>query len=533
MLSFVPGPEVTVTGGAESSGFDVAVAGDGSYIVAADVARGDVHRVTAFRYSAAGERIGEPIPLYSYVPPTTPFFRTAHIAASMDADGDAVIAYSVFDGTDSGVYVSRISRAGVVVGRTLRVAGVDEDFTPPSVSMDAAGGFFIAWRDAANYYGGFQARAYDASSAPRAPQFTLVGTPGIGFVTTVDIAARPDGTGAVFVAGVAHSGDFGPNNYTIEFARTSTSGMVGTRGVIDEPGADLHPSTVATSADGSFVLGYLRVDAANEAIRATYVRRFTANGVATGEPSPLGTSLPSGGNGTHSLSLDDAPGGGYVASLVQTTGSVDTIYTGRFDAAGARDIVPVATDTSSGQFADGRFVPRIGADARGSAVVGYVMRTSEEVRHRRLSGSVGDLRGSDLFVNGTDGNDHIIVERVRHNLFVNVNGLVERFAAAAVQFLSISAGGGDDDVVNASAIPSTIHGGDGADTLWGGTGSDRLRGFGGNDVLRGGDGNDVLLGDSGDDTLHGGDGTDTLTGGTGADTTLFGELIDGAVPGAA
>jgi len=149
-----------------------------------------------------------------------------------------------------------------------------------------------------------------------------------------------------------------------------------------------------------------------------------------------------------------------------------------------------------------------------------------DVHFRRLAVGFGRLVSTELFVDGTEGNDHIIVEQVRNNLFVNVNGVVERFNAADVQFLSISGLGGDDDIVNASAIPSTISGGDGADTLWGGTGPDVLRGFGGNDSLRGGDGDDVLLGDTGNDTLHGGDGFDTLTGGKGDDALLFGEVDD-------
>jgi Ca2+-binding RTX toxin-like protein len=133
--------------------------------------------------------------------------------------------------------------------------------------------------------------------------------------------------------------------------------------------------------------------------------------------------------------------------------------------------------------------------------------------------------GDELFVDGTDAADHIIVERVRDRVFVNINGSVQGFNASAVRFLSISGLGGDDDIINASAIPSTLSGGDGHDTLWGGTGADHLRGFGGNDSLRGGDGNDVVFGDTGNDTLHGGDGTDALTGGKGDDTLLFGEIV--------
>ena len=130
----------------------------------------------------------------------------------------------------------------------------------------------------------------------------------------------------------------------------------------------------------------------------------------------------------------------------------------------------------------------------------------------------------ELFVEGTNAADHIIVERTMTRVFLNINGSVQGFDAGDVLFLSISGHGGDDDIINASFIPSTIHGGDGNDTIWGGVGRDSLRGFGGNDSLRGGHGDDVLAGDDGDDTLHGGDGSDILTGGPGANMQLFGEI---------
>jgi Ca2+-binding RTX toxin-like protein len=149
---------------------------------------------------------------------------------------------------------------------------------------------------------------------------------------------------------------------------------------------------------------------------------------------------------------------------------------------------------------------------------------------RRLSTAFAELKGAELFVNSTNGDDHIIVERVHDDLFMNLNGIVQRLDANAVRSLSISGLGGDDDVVNATALPTTIDGGDGKDTIWGGIGPDSIRGQGGEDRLHGGDGNDLLFGDTANDTLHGGDGTDTLWGGTGADELLFGELLDGVLP---
>ena len=540
LLSLTPlGLEVTVAN-VDNSSIGVAVAGDGSYLVAADVVRGGVSRVTAFRYSAAGEQIGDPVPLYTYARVIAPNFHPARVAASMDADGDAVVAYNVFDGADSRVYVSRISRTGAV-GTTIVVSDALTAGYTPVVSMDDGGGFFVAWFDDAIARAAIVARAYDVSGVPRAAQFTLAETPSIGSLREFDIAARPDGSGAVFAAGKMFDSDAGVSLDVIDVGRTSASDIVGAVAQVRET-YDVSAPSVAVHADGSFVLGYDRVDrnrggtvppgTVPPVVLPPYVQRFTAEGVETGEPFELGGSLPDNGIGGRSVWLDAIPGGGgFVASFVQGTGDVGTAFAARFNAAGELDpsgYVPLVTHDVLGGSPDTRFQPKIGADARAGAVVAYATRSS--VRFRRLTTTGSRLEGGELYVTGADGNDHIIVERVREDLFVNINGAVERFNAAEVQFLSISGLGGDDDIINASAIPSTISGGDGADTIWGGTGADNLRGWGDNDSLRGGDGDDVLIGDTGNDTLHGGDGTDSLTGGFGADVGRQGELGDGGRP---
>jgi Ca2+-binding RTX toxin-like protein len=68
--------------------------------------------------------------------------------------------------------------------------------------------------------------------------------------------------------------------------------------------------------------------------------------------------------------------------------------------------------------------------------------------------------------------------------------------------IAISAGAGDDSVVNQASLPTTISGGDGADNL---TGS------GGPETIDGGPGNDRMTGGADVDDLHGGDGDDFIS----------------------
>jgi hypothetical protein len=95
--------------------------------------------------------------------------------------------------------------------------------------------------------------------------------------------------------------------------------------------------------------------------------------------------------------------------------------------------------------------------------------------------------------------------------------------AASIAGFEVNAGGGDDSVIVARAVPIPV-------TLRGGPGDDRLVGGSGADKLIGGPGNDVLVGRAGDDSLFGGPGNDRLVGGPGNDA-LHGEAGEDVLVG--
>ncbi len=80
---------------------------------------------------------------------------------------------------------------------------------------------------------------------------------------------------------------------------------------------------------------------------------------------------------------------------------------------------------------------------------------------------------------------------------------------------------GQDQVLIAGDLGSTLAGGWRNDVLVGGAGDDTLSGGAGSDMLLGGAGNDTLDGGWGADTLQGGAGNDTLIGGYHNDTYLY------------
>ena len=525
LLSVTPlGPEVTVPMPTELSRFDMAVAASGNFIVVGDpIEQPGSPDVVAFRYSATGEQTGEPLVLDNH---------GFNVSVAIDADGDAVVAYCKRSG---GLYVVRVSKDGDASAPQLIATGSIFD---TAVSMHDGGGYFVGWLD--NALGdAVRLRAFSAAGAPRGPIFEPEPCGGLDGYGGLELAAKPDGSGTVYT--VEH---FQEGFVHAAVGIVSSSGVAGN---VPSGPSIAGGSPVATDidvhADGSFVVGFLGFGEAppfeNGVGRETFAgfaQRFDATGTLIGTPIRLGESLPGGGVDQRitSVTLDTMPDGGFIAAFQQGSDAGVTTYARRYSAEGTSigGALVVDTDPPRGHV--------IGADANGRVVLAYLQGSFAEVPNsaaefgtvhiRWLAAAASQLVGAELLVTGTEGDDHIIVERVRQNLFVNVNGIVERFNAADVQFLSVSGLGGDDDIVNASAIPATVSGGDGADTLWGGVGPDELRGFGGNDVLRGGDGEDILFGGTGDDRLHGGNGTDTLNGGAGVDLPLFGEVGDNLPP---
>lgn len=120
-----------------------------------------------------------------------------------------------------------------------------------------------------------------------------------------------------------------------------------------------------------------------------------------------------------------------------------------------------------------------------------------------LGGSTGDGVADNVIINGTAGNDVVVVNGDANGTTVlGLSAVVNVFVADTIfDRLTVNLLAGDD-VLDASGLAAT------AIPLTGDGGDD-------NDVLTGGDGNDVLIGGLGDDVLIGGPGVDILDGGLG------------------
>jgi Ca2+-binding RTX toxin-like protein len=136
-------------------------------------------------------------------------------------------------------------------------------------------------------------------------------------------------------------------------------------------------------------------------------------------------------------------------------------------------------------------------------------RKFERLEDRRMMAADIDLDNGVLNIQGTDGNDLIVVfvdEDDPDKLNVRITNLTtgavlaqDEFDREDVDEIVANGLGGDDQIYTATDIRAKLFGGIGNDTLYGGAASDLLDGGANNDTLLGNRGNDDLIGGTGND----------------------------------
>ena len=104
----------------------------------------------------------------------------------MDSAGDFVIAYQGYDSNSHGVFAQRYNSSGAAQGSTFRVNTPQQDNQgAPSIAMDSAGDFVIAWQDGGTTQAaGVYAQRYNSSGVAQG---------GNTAISTVTGASRPLG----------------------------------------------------------------------------------------------------------------------------------------------------------------------------------------------------------------------------------------------------------------------------------------------------------------------------------------------------
>lgn len=290
---------------------------------------GSGYGVYAQRYSAAGAAAGSEFRVN-----TTTLNNQVYPTVAMDAAGDFTIAWASYkqDGSGYGIYAQRYNAAGVAQGGELHVSTTtagDQSF--PTIAMDAAGDFVIAWdsNQGGSTYG-IYAQRYDAAGIAQGGQFQ-VNTYTAGNTTFPTIGMDQAGD---FVIAWSSDGEDG-SGYGIYAQRYNAAGVAqgGEFHVSTTTAGDQIYPTVGMDAGGDFVVGW-ESDGQDGSGYGVYAQRYNAAGVAQGSEFLVNTTTK-GDQQQPSLAVD-AGGAFVIAWESPQDGSGNGVYAQAYNAAGAR-----------------------------------------------------------------------------------------------------------------------------------------------------------------------------------------------------
>jgi hypothetical protein len=263
----------------------VAMDAAGNFVV---VWRSD-YEISARLYDAAGQPRGGEFRVNTFTAGAQEYPSVA-----MDDDGDFVVAWQSEgqDGSQEGIYARRYDASGAAVGSEFGVNTTTAwSQELPSVAMDADGDFVVAWVSAMqdgtlDVY----VRRYEVSGAPKGGEFRVnesiageQGYPSVAMDRAGNFAVAwdslvPDQWSRVYVrrydaAGVAKSGEF----------RAGTS----------VTGHELRPS-VALGEHGELTVAWTWTSEFAAAPFRAYTRSFEPSGLAFGEPVQVNSNAGGG-----------------------------------------------------------------------------------------------------------------------------------------------------------------------------------------------------------------------------------------------
>lgn len=264
--AFVIGEQIAET--------SVAMDAVGAFVVTwqSDGQDGSGTGVYAQRYNAAGIAQGSEFRVNSY---TTGDQSVPSVA--MDSTGDFVITWQSNDqdGSGLGIYAQRYNAAGVAQGAEFRVntlTNFDQD--NPSVGMDAAGDFVVAWEsDFQNAFNlNVKAQRYNAAGIAQGSEFR------VDTLTQIDRRYPSVAMGAAGGFVVTWQGTLGDGIFAQRYDATGVA--QGSQIVVDVPNNQFF-SRAAMDAAGDFVVAWQTYQQ-DGSVTGIAARQYDANGNAQG-----------------------------------------------------------------------------------------------------------------------------------------------------------------------------------------------------------------------------------------------------------
>jgi subtilisin-like proprotein convertase family protein len=383
----------TTNGQAEPS---VAVDAAGAFVVAwsSIPPNASVYAVFAQPFSAAGQKQGAEISI------NTAASLDPRPSVAVDGAGDFVVAWSSADGSAYGIYAQRYNAAAVAQGNPFRVNTATYGYqTRPSVSADADGDFVIAWEDG-NQDGdsyGIYAQRFDAAGVAQEAGDLRVNTVTAGDQRDASVAVSGAGR---FVVAWTSSGQDGSSFgvYARGFAPPVPFHTAGSEFRVNTTtSGDQYLGGVGADAGGDFVVAYRSFSSDPGVLNDVFIQRYTATGTPIGTETRVNTHT--GGNQFPSAVAAGANGDFVVVWDTDQDGAGVEVYARRFNAAGVPqgDEFRVNTFTTGDQFAGA-----VAADADGDFVVTWssLRDPAGDVYAQRFS-AAGLPQGGEFRVNTT------------------------------------------------------------------------------------------------------------------------------------
>ncbi len=317
----------------------VAMDADGDFVIAwqsRDQPDAGYWGVYAQRYSATGVPKGIEFRVNSN---TTNSQSSPSIA--MDADGDFVVTWMSLgqDGSEYGVYAQRYNAAGLGQGSEFRVnTTTTGEQLDPTVAMDADGDFVITWiskdQDGSDF--GVYAQRYNAAGVAQGGEFQ-VNTTTLGIQRYSTVAMDADGD---FV--VTWTSEYQDGSSTGIYAKryNAAGGAQGGEFRVNTTTANLQEkSAVAMDENGVFVVTWTG-DLQDGSGYGVYAQRYNAAGIAQGGEFQVNTIVA--GDQRHSTVATDADGE-FVVVWQSNDDSQEGVYARRYQP----NIRPVLTSPTA------------------------------------------------------------------------------------------------------------------------------------------------------------------------------------------
>ncbi|MHB8404780.1 MAG: hypothetical protein ACYDCJ_05080 [Gammaproteobacteria bacterium] len=275
----------------------------------------------AQRYNAGGTAQGGAITVS-----TNPGLTPVAPSVGMDAAGDFVIAWQGMPSASSNyaIFAQFYTRTGTAQGPVIAVSNDPTEIqSVPSVGMDAAGDFVVAWEGNTANHPGIFAQAYTASGTANGSTITVSLNPSFGrYLPSISLDAAGD-----FV--VAWEETFDASGFfAISAQLYNASGIAqgGALSVSNNPAQNELAPAVSLDANGDFVVAW----AGGGPITPTaiFARRYNSGGTPQGLVIPVSNLAPL-------IESNPAVGmdanGDFVVAWGQTQSSPYNIYAQRYE----------------------------------------------------------------------------------------------------------------------------------------------------------------------------------------------------------